>query len=322
MKKRYLLFLIFIFAGCGTKHFEPKKAYDKNLSFNIQDKKLVEYTYKNLIFEKSKGFFKKKKEYFDENGKSLGKFIKINDDLAINGDKLLVISQKKVFKLPNLIYSATKKDNLIAVVFENNEYGIYNLEKKDLIFKNLDDGMIETRYVHANPIFYNDLVLFPLLSGNVAVVDLNKKQFLRNLIISQKNINNNVIFLKIVNDRLFMATPYTLVLFNPNFLIHYNDDIKYVIDNKKNLYVFTIDGRVIKLDMDLKKMKEVKLPYASFALPSVCNGKIYTVEYENYLIEIDENLNYKVYKGQFDTDAPLKIQNCKIYNKNKVFFIE
>jgi hypothetical protein len=320
--KKYLLIVALIFAGCSTKHFEPKKVYEKNLQEQSLDKKLSDYTYKHLTFVKTKGFFKEKKEYFDENGKSLGEFIKINGDLAANGDKLLIISQKKVIKLPNLIYSATKNGNLIAVVFEDNEYGIYDLDKKDLIFKNSDDGMLEARYIHASPIFYNDLVLFPLLTGNVAVVDLNKKQFIRNLIISQKNINDNVIFLKIVNDRLFMATPHALVLFNPNFLIHYNDDIKYVVDNGNYLYVFTIDGRVIKLNMDLKKIKEIKLPYASFSLPSICNGKIYTVEHEDYLIEIDNNLNYKVYEGDFDTDVPLKIQNCKIYNEDKVFVIE
>ncbi|GAX87963.1 conserved hypothetical protein [Lebetimonas natsushimae] len=320
--KKYLLILALIFAGCSTKHFEPEKVYEKNLNETTQNKKLSDYTYKHLTFVKTKGFFKEKKEYFDENGKSLGEFIKINDDLAANGDKLLIISQKKVVKLPNLVYSATKKGNYIAVVFEDNEYGIYDLEKKTLVFKNSDDGMIEGRYIHASPIFYNDLVLFPLLTGNVAVVDLNKKQFIRNLIISEKNINDNVIFLKIVNDRLFMATPHALVLFNPNFLIHYDDDIKYVINNGSYLYIFTIDGRVVKLDTDLKKIKEIKLPYASFSLPSVCNGKIYTVEYEDYLIEIDKNLNYKVYEGDFDTDEPLKIQNCKIYNDNKVFVIE
>jgi hypothetical protein len=320
--KKYLLILGLIFAGCSTKHFEPTKVYEKNLNETTQDKKLSDYTYKHLTFVKTKGFFKEKKEYFDENGKSLGEFIKINDDLAANGDKLLIISQNKVIKLPNLVYSATKNGDLIAVVFEDNEYGIYDLKKKSLIFKNSDDGMIEARYIHASPIFYNDLVLFPLLTGNVAVVDLTKNQFVRNLIISEKNINDNVIFLKIVKDKLFMATPHALVLFNPNFLIHYDDDIKYVIDNGNYLYIFTIDGRVVKLDTDLKKIKEIKLPYASFSFPGVCRGRIYTVEYENYLIEIDKNLNYKVYEGDFDTDEPLKIQGCKIYNENKVFVIE
>jgi hypothetical protein len=322
MKKYLLIIAGLIFVGCSTKHFEPKKVYEKNLKESSLNKKLSDYTYKHLTFVKTNGFFKEKKEYFDENGRSLGEFIKMNDDLAVNGDKLLIISQKKVIKLPNLIYSATKKGNLVAVVFEDNEYGIYDLQKKDLVFKNSDDGMLEARYIHASPIFYHDLVLFPLLTGNVAVVDLTKKQFIRNLIISQKNINDNVIFLKIVNDRLFMATPHALVLFNPNFLIHYDDDIKYVLDNGNYLYIFTIDGRVVKLDMNLKKIKEIKLPYASFSLPSVCNRKIYTIEHEDYLIEIDKNLNYKVYEGDFDTDELLKIQGCKIYNDNKVFVIE
>jgi len=320
--KKYILIAALIFAGCSTKHFEPKKVYKKNLNEVSKNKVLADYTYKHLTFVKAKGFFKEKKEYFDENNKNLGDFIKINDNLAANGNKLLIISQKKVIKLPDLIYSATKKNNFIAIVFENNRYGIFDTEKKDFVFKNLDDEMLEARYVHANPIFYKDLVLFPLLNGNIAVVDLTKKTFIRNLIISQKNINDNVIYLKIVNNKLFMATPHNLILFNPNFLIKYNDDIKYIVNLGSYLYVFTIDGRIVKLDLNLKKLKEIKLPYASFSLPSICNNKIYTVEYEDYLIEIDSNLHYKVYKGDFDTDKPLKIQGCKIYNEDKVFFIE
>ena len=313
---------LFFISGCGSKYFEPKKVEYKNLKYHTSNKILKDYTYKHMTFEKTEGFFHKKIEYFDENGKSLGKFIKINNDLAINGNKLLIISQKKVIKMPNLIFSATKKNNFLAVVFENNSYGIYDLNKKDFIFKNSDDVMLQSRYINANPIFYHDLVLFPLIDGNVAVVDLNKKVFIRNLIISQNNINNNVIFLKIVKDKLFMATPHNLVLFNPNFLIKYKDDIKYVINLDNYLYVFTIDGRIVKLDLNLKKIKEIKLPYASFSLPGICNGKIYTVEFENYLIQIDKNLNYKVYKGDFYLDKPLKIQGCKIYNDNKVFNIE
>ena len=343
MKKLSLAFFVSVFfiSGCSSKYFEPKKVEYKNLEYNTSNKTLKDYTYKHMTFKKREGFFHKKIEYFDENGNSLGKFIKINNDLAINGDKFLIISQKKVIKMPNLIFSATKKDNFLAVVFEDNSYGIYDLNKKDFVFKNSDDVMLQSRYIHANPIFYNDLVLFPLISGNVAVVDLNKKMFVRNLIISQNSINDNVIFLKIVNNKLFMATPHNLILFNPNFLINYKDDIKYIVNLDNYLYVFTIDGRIVKLDLNLKKIKEIKLPYASFSLPGICNGKIYTVEEENYLIQIDENLNYKVYKkisqddwtendnfiynlgdGYFKTDEPLKIQGCKIYNGNKVFNIE
>ena len=332
---------VFFISGCSSKYFEPQKAEYKDLEYNSSDKTLKDYTYKHMTFKKTKGFFHKETEYFDENGKSLGKFIKINNDLAINGDKLLVISQKKVIKMPNLIFSATKKDNFLAIVFEDNSYGIYDLNRKDFVFKNSDDVALQSRYINATPVFYNDLVLFPLINGNVAVVDLNKKVFVRNLIISQNSINDNVIFLKIVNNKLFMATPHNLILFNPNFLIHYKDDIKYVVNLDDYLYVFTIDGRVIKLDLNLKKIKEIKLPYASFSLPGICNGKIYTVEERNYLIQIDKDLNYKVYKkmsgnynvnvgkevyhfykGYFKTDKPLKIQGCKIYNSNEVFEIE
>lgn len=322
---RYLLIIPFLFfAGCSTKVFEPKKVESKSLRVKSLDKTLSAYT-KNTLTFKSKRLFSKKALFYDEKGNSLGEFEKINNDLAINGQKLLVISTKKVFKLPNLIFSATKKENLVAVVFENGKYGLFDTDSEKMKFVYDSDLALSVKYLHSQPLFYRDLILYPLLNGNIAVVDAKEGKFIRYLNISQQQFNNNVIFLKIVNNQLFMATPTKLILFNPSFLIDYKADIKHIIDYKGFIYVFTTDGKIVKLDSNLKELKKVNLPFASFFAPTICKGNIYTVEKEGYLIKITPNLKITVYKGNsFDTDSfsELKLKGCKIYNDDKVFMIE
>ena len=337
MKYRLILLAGFIFfAGCSSKVYEPEKTQPLKLHSKDISNNLSEYTKNTLTFSTLKLKYVKKKGllddgirvvkvYYDAKGHYLGKFTKINKDLAVNGNRLLVISSKKVYKLPYLIYSATKKDGLVAVVFENGKYGLYDLKNSNMKFTFDGDSVISVKYMHASPLFYKDLILYPMLSGNVAVVDAVNDKYIRTLNISQNQFNDNVIFLKIVNNQLFMATPSRLILFNPQFLIDYSADIKHIIDYKGYLYIFTNDGHIIKLDSNLKEIKKIKLPYASFFAPSVCNGYIWTVERGGYLIRISPDLNITVYTGNdFDTTSAgmLKLQGCKIYNDNKVFMIE
>ncbi|MEO1922899.1 MAG: hypothetical protein ABGX25_00080 [Nautiliaceae bacterium] len=324
MKKSLIFILpLILFLGCADKNvFKPQKVVKKRLSYEKKDTVLVDYTHKALTFQKEKGFLNKKVEYFDENGKSLGSFEKLSENLAVNGDTLLLLDSKQKIKLPYLVYRAYKKDNLIAVVFENNAEGVYDLKKNKLVFYKENEPVLVAKYLGVAPIFYKDLILFPLLNGNISVVDANSLSFIRNLSLGE-NIINNIIFLKIVNHQLFMATPNKLVLFNPNFLVSYDGDIKHILTDGKDLYVFFVGGKIIRFDSDLKKLKETKLDFADYFAPTVCNGYIYTVTSNGYLIKIDRNLKTLVFKtNKFKTDEPLKMKGCKIYNDNKVFIIE
>jgi len=332
---RYVFLAVLLFlSGCATKQFEDNNAKKVNLKSKDNSGVLQDYTKNTLTFKRLKLKYVKPTSFIDDgvrgewinydiNGTKLGKFKKVDKDLAIYADKLKVIDKNKVIKLPYLIYIAAKKNNLIAIVFENNAYGIYDLDKDKLVFYNKDDDVISAKYLGEKPVFYNNLILFPLLNGKIAVVDANSMQFIRNIDISDDFVIDNVIYVGIVKDNLLMATPKRLVLFNPNFLVDYKDSIKHVIDYDGYIYLFNNSGKVIKFDVNLKKLKEKDFPFASFFAPSVCKGNIYTITHSGYLIKISPELNYTVYKtDQFDTDEPLKIKGCKIYNQDKVFFIE
>jgi hypothetical protein len=208
-------------------------------------------------------------------------------------------------------------------VFENNAVGLYDLNQNSLIFYKTFDNSIVGKYLKASPIFYQGLVLFPLLNSNIAIYDLKAGNYVRTLNLVDDNLLSNIIFLKIVNNQLFMATPHELVLFDPNYLIDFKGNIKHIVDDGKDLYLFMVGGKVIKLDSNLKKLKTVTLPFADYFAPGICNGKIYTVTKNGYLVEFDKNLNYKVYGGNhFNTDAPLRIYGCKIFNEDRMYEIK
>ena len=333
---RYFLILIplFLFLGCANKEFEPKKFSNENLKNKPLYKSLYDYTKDSKTFRVLTLKYVKRTSFIDDgirgeyvyvdlNNKKLGKFKKLSKDLAAYDDKLLVIDENKTIKMPYMIYSATKNKNNIALVFENNLYGLYSLKQNKMLFLKKGDDVIAAKYLGAKPLFYQGLILYPLLNGNIGVVDAKTYQFIRNIDISDDSVINNIIFLKIVNNNLFMATSKKLVLFNPNFLVDYKDDIKHIISYKKNIYIFNVEGKIIKLDSNLKKLKEKNLPFADFFAPGICKGNIYTLTTNGYLLKISPDLNISVYKtNQFDTSSPLRIDGCKIYNQDKVFFIE
>ncbi len=332
--KKYLLLAGLLFIGCSQKEvFVPKKVINKPLKA-VTSKELQDYTKKALTFKDLELRYVKPVNafddgirgvyvFFDEKGKKLGEFKKINKDLAVDGTKMLLIKEKKVIKLPFMMVSGAKKENIIAIVFENNAIGVYDLDKNRLIFYKEFGEAIIGKYLKAFPIFYKDLILFPLLDSNIAVYDLKANSYIRTINLADENLLSNIIFLKIVNNQLFMATPNKLVMFDPNYLIDFKGNIKHIISSNNFLYVFLVGGDVIKFDTNLKQLKKVTLPFADYFAPTVCKDKIYTVTRSGYLIEFDKDLNYKVYGGnKFNVNEPLRLINCKIYNEDRVYFIK
>jgi hypothetical protein len=166
-------------------------------------------------------------------------------------------------------------------------------------------------------------VLFPLLNGELGIYDLKRLKYINTIAISDGAVNNNIIFMKIVKNQLFIATPSKLILFNPKYMVDYKADIKHIVSDGEYLYLFLVGGKIVKLTPDLKKVKEIYLKFADYSAPSFCNGYIYSVTKNGYLLKISPDLKVEVIEGNnFDTDMPLKIKQCKIYNDDKVYFIE
>ncbi|NPA12104.1 MAG: hypothetical protein GXO62_07665 [Epsilonproteobacteria bacterium] len=330
MIRSSLLIILLLFLGCASKdRFIPKDV--KNQPLKTKSGKILEdYTNDSLTFKALRLKYVKPSViddgvrgqwvYYDINGTKLGKFEKIDASLAKDGSKLMILPQKKIISLPEIVYTAKKRGDIVAIVFNNNAVGVYDLKKDKLILYKAFAPSIGVRYESGEILFYKGLILFPLLNANVAVVENNR--YLKNINIGEGEFNDNIIFMKIVNNSLFIATPQRLILFDPNYLINYDADIKHIISDDKYIYLFLVTGEVVKLDSNLKVIKKTTLEFADFSAPSFCRGDIYTIS-GDYLIKLNKDLNTTVYEGnKFDYGYPLKIKGCKIYNANKVYLIE
>ncbi len=333
---RWLIFVILLFLGCANKDvFTPKSAKPKELnSTTIYPKYLRDYTYKTLTFRELDLIYKRPTSFIDDgvwgkwvnydlNNTKLGKFKKVDRDLAVYGDELKLIKENKVIKLPYLIATASKRGDLIAVLFENNSVGV--LKNGKMVAYKKGDEVIAGRYLRAKPIIADDVIVFPTLNSKIYFYVISSNTF-KPMDLSSYELIDNVIFAKYIasEDKLIVATPYKVVVitsFGVEVLNKYR--VKHIVMMDKYIYIFTIAGRVLKYDLDLKKMKGVDLPFADYFAPGVCRGRIYTLTSNGYLIEFDKDLNYKVYKtDQFDLASPLRIRGCRIYNDDKVYEIE
>ncbi|MEO1958023.1 MAG: hypothetical protein ABGX23_00565 [Nautiliaceae bacterium] len=333
---RWLIFVILLFLGCASKDvFTPKNAKPKELnSTTIYPKYLRDYTYKTLTFRELDLVYKKPTSFIDDgvwgewvnydlNNTKLGKFKKVDRDLAIYGDELKLIKENKVIKLPYLIATAFKRGDLIAILFEDNSVGV--LKNGKMIAYKKGDEVIAGRYLKAKPIIADDVIVFPTLNSKIYFYIISANTF-KPMDLSSYELIDNVIFVKYIasKDKLVIATPYKIaVLTSLSAEILNKYRIKHIVMMDEYIYIFTIDGRVFKYDLDLKKIRDVDLPFADYFAPGVCKGRIYTITSNGYLIKFDKDLNYEVYKtDQFDLAFPLRIRGCRIYNNDKVYEIE
>ena len=102
-----------------------------------------------------------------------------------------------------------------------------------------------------------------------------------------------------------------------------------VLDLRKGSKTF---GKHFKIVLSADNNKSVFLPagfahgFLSLKKENIVNYNITnyrSAKHEVSLVWNDKDLKINVYTGNnFDTSEPLRIKNCKIYNSDKVYFIE
>ena len=210
--------------------------------------------------------------------------------------------------------SGAIRNNLLAVVLSNNTLVLYDMKaKKELYSEALEPTFAnDTRL--ANPLFLNDLVIFPTLDGRLLIMDARKKVIVRDVAISDTELFNNVIFLEAKNNILVAATATKIIVINPQHIYTKRIDVKDVLYDKNILYIFTKTGKILLTDLRLDVKKELKFPFAMFSAV-MGTDKLYVVEKSGYLIEVDKNLdNYQVYALPSEINKPI------FAFKNRLFF--
>lgn len=222
----------------------------------------------------------------------------INGDLSL--DFIADSSLQERFELKKTIASASVQDDILAVLFADNEMALYKISSKELLYKEQGNPPLVLDSRIMSPHFMNDLVLFLTLDGKIMIVNSTLKKRLRTVIVSSKEHFNNIIYFNVIDNKLIAATSHTLLSMAEKE-IRENYEIRSVVYDEKNLYIATKQGEIISLTPDLALNAKLKFPFAHFLGLIHANDKIYALEKEGYLIELAKDLkSYEIYKAAIE----------------------
>ncbi|NOR57535.1 MAG: hypothetical protein GQ474_03325, partial [Sulfurimonas sp.] len=197
MKKLSLLFAIvftLLFAGCSSKEvFQPKLVKDDWAFHGTSQEKIVDVSSDVAMLESRKVLLKDRviettiEESYRLLGSSDGWVISSTIDGQLIIDFIEDKSMKKKFNLKKTIAGASIKDDILAVLFADNEMALYSISEESLLVKvqGTTPIVVDSRIV--NPYFMNDLVLFLTLDGKVVIVNSKLKKKLRTTIVSSED---------------------------------------------------------------------------------------------------------------------------------------
>jgi len=164
-----------------------------------------------------------------------------------------------------------------------------------------------------------NLILFPTLNGKIIIVSSITNKSVKNISVDLDNQFNNIIFLKVIEDKqtLIAASANKLVTISTEKVTLKDFQIRDIIINKESIYLATIDGRLIKLNLQLEKIKSKKFKYSKIHALAFTNS-LYAVESQNYLININEEFtNNTVYDFDFNNEERLIVIKNKIYTDER-----
>lgn len=312
---------LIIFSGCSSKeYYEPKvETTDWALSGEL-DSEIIDRNYDGAVLEDGEIITKEGVESvklpsgYRFVSKSGGWVIasKIDGELLLideNSPKLQI-----KFELKKTIAAAAVQDDILAVLFANNEKALYSIKSKELIFKDQGNppSAVDSRIV--NPYFLNELVLFLTLDGKIDIINSQNKKLLRSMIVSSEEHFNNIIYFNVIDNNMFAATSYRLLSLGDKEM-RQSYELRDVIFNKEGVWLSTKQGEVYALTPSLQLKAKKKFPFAHFLGMIVAKDKIYLLEKQGFLIELDKDFSdYKVY----DVD----IEDGYVFVSDKSFYFD
>ncbi len=309
-----------ILSGCSSKEvYEPKMIKGEWEKQYASNKRIVDTTLDAALLENREVFIGNEPTgiKLDEKHRLLSNSDGWIISSSIDGELVLQFivdkSMKEVFQLSKTIATASVKDDILAVLFADNELALYSISSKKLLLKEQGTAPIIVNAKIVKPYFMNDLVLFLTLDGKIIIVSVPQKKKLRTIIVSSQEHFNNIISFHVIEDKLIAITGTKLLSFAQKE-IRTKYEIRNVIYDDDVLYITTKQGEIISLTSDLQVKAKVKFPFAHFLGLISYKEKLYALEKEGYLIELSKDLlTYDVYEAN--------VEEGFIYTSDKIFYI-
>ena len=324
MKKLILLLSIsisFVFLGCSSKKvFEPKDVKDDWAYYGNANSKVVSVASDAAMLETREVLLKdrlldvKIDESYRLLGSSDGWVLSSTIDGQLKIDFIADKTLTKTFNLKKTVAAASIKDDVLAVLFANNDMALYSVSGNSLLVQVQGTPAIAVDDRITNPHFMNDLVLFLTLDGKIVIVNSELKKKLRTTIVSTDDNFNNVIYFNVVDNKLIAATS-TKVLSMAAKEVRVSYEIRDIVSLEKEIFITTKEGEVISLSPDLQVNAKIKFPFAHFLGLIVHNDKLYVLEKQGYLIEVSKDL-------QTHTIYEVDIEDGFVYEADKIFYVK
>ena len=318
----YISAILLVFTGCSSKkYFEPEEVKDEFVSnYNYLPSKIKSInrtgaTLESLEFVSKKGISKVQLPKGFE-------FLNLSDKqevIATNKKDKILVAEKEI-EVNDVVVAASLQNNLLAILYSNNSIELMDINTKKTLFKDYQVKSLanDTRLV--NPYFMGNLILFPTLNGKIVIVSALNYKSVRTISVDPDGQFNNIIFLEVdeQTQTLITATANKIVSISPQEVLSQDYEIRDLALKDRSIYLATIDGRIIKLSLDLNEQNTQKFKYSKIHALGYDNGNIYAIESQGYVIKIDDNFNKnEILDFDFDNTERMIVIDNKIYFSNK-----
>lgn len=327
MKHLFLtLFCLLFLCACGTKrqYFEPKHT-DGGLSSNGSIKaSIIDW---NLISAKLSN-----NEAILKNGPIINNFkldknyilLSYQDDEFIEADnngnlKIYDNSHNEIYsyKFDTAVLAVALNGDDLALILANNSIVLANRSLGIKFSQTLTPAPAQDSRV-ANPIFLDNIIIYPTLDGKIIVLSKNTFEIVKDVVISAENFFNNVIHLSVNGDKMIAATAKKIIIVSPARTLYLDADIKDIALSNDAIFILEKDGNIIKTDYNLRKINEKKFDFAIFTKVGINNNHLYIFEKTGYLIKSDLDFNnIQVFQLSDAVDKISFMGNDKFYFGNK-----
>ena len=310
-----------LFTGCGSKQYYTPEQTQSLSSLNMGDK-IIHYSRDGATLASGKILTKheavnlklEKGFHFINNSQSAAITADMQGNCNIVNGKGTVASTK----FPKALVAGTLIGKYLVFVLQNNSFGVYDFEKKSIVYANKAEKAyaIDTRI--ANPLKVDALVVIPTLDGKLTILDLNTLKIAKEMYVSTESSLNNIIYLSRINNTLVAATPNKVLSVSNKGKKELDTAISEVIIDDNSIFVFAKDGRILKLNESLSIESEKKFRFAHFSVATVYKDKVFALDKQGYLIVSNKSFSkHRVYKVS-EVEGYAFVSNGKLYYDSEI----
>jgi hypothetical protein len=312
---------IFVFAGCsGKQYYEPENT--SSLSGVNMGDELIHYSRDGATLKSGKVLTKtqtvnlklQKGFYFINHSNNAAITADLHGNCNIVTGEGIVASAK----FPKALVAGTIMGKYLVYVLQNNHYGVYDFSQKKSVYTNKSTKVfaIDTRI--ANPLPIDKLVVIPTLDGKLTILDLSTFKTTKEMYVSTEPTFNNVIYLAKLKNTLIAATPNKVLSISAQGKKELDTAVAEVIVSNDAIFVFAIDGRILKLNESLSVISEKKFKFAHFSVAALNADKVFALDKQGYLIVANQSLSkHKVYKLS-DVESYAFVSNGQLYFDDEI----